>query len=205
MEIQYVVGLVILLIVLALVFPSTLNAFEKIYSSSYFKPEYKDFTSKSQVEGQFDTFVKNFNACKAIPKSGCMCSNVFPGFPNVFPKEFSLKMDITQQGETAVSLIYLGKEEVKKSTIPNMFFLPMSMAGQNKVKEESVKISYLITFKDGNAYLEGTKLLSSGIYKSTSSRIGALIYSSWIGIINWAFPMPSESNQLNYISLLPKC
>ena len=205
MEIKYVIALVLLILFLSMVLPGALNAFEKLYASSYFKPEYKDFASKSLVEGQFDAFVNNLNSCKANTKSKCICNDVFPSFPNVFPKEFSLKIDNGQKGDITATLLYLGKEEVKKSTIENIFFLPMSMQSQNKVKDEKIDISYILTFEGGNANIGKTKILSSGIYKSTNMRIGTLIYSSWIGIINWASPIPSESKQLSYISLLPKC
>jgi hypothetical protein len=181
--------MILLALVLVILLPSTLNAFNNLYQNAFFKANWESLTAseKGMIETQYDNLVKNLNTCRNIAKKDCLCSNIISNFPD------GTSIKITHGNDESVSLFY-GKREIKNSTMQTTFISGMSFLSKENIVESKQNYVDSITFKEGIQYLNGKKIISSGVYK---------IYPSRLGIVTT--DKNSETKQLPIISALLVC
>ena len=183
-----IIALILIGFLLVLLVPAAVQKFNEIYSSAFFTADWNSLSSseKNQMQLQFDNFVRNIDACRNLDKQDCLCGSAIMQFPD------GVVIKLTHGKDEMLSLFY-GKHNVKNSTINNSFINGFSFVSSNVVKS-SVKLENKIEFKKGGKYLNGDRIISSGLYKLSVSMVGIITDDK-----------ASEEKQLSTISRLQNC
>jgi len=193
----------ILGVILIIMFASgAFNSFKNFFSNPFIKSDYSSLSSstKAQEEMNFDIFVNNLLACRNTAKQSCICNDVFINFPYTFLDDISIKIAHKKDGDV-ISMMY-GRQEIKNSTLANTFLSSVSFVDGNVIETVQTPYENMITSAKGIVSFDNDKVISSGIYKRSQTRMEIPIYNYKSGSL---FKPASEEKQIAAIAALAKC
>lgn len=197
-----IIALILGVILIIMSASGAFNSFKDFFSNPFIKSDYSSLSSstRAQEEMNFDVFVNNLQACRNSVKQSCICSDVFVNFPYTFLDDISIRIAHKKDGDV-VSMMY-GKQEIKNITLSNTFISSVSFVDGNVVETTQTPYENMITSAKGVVSFDNDKIISSGIYKRSQTRMEIPIYNYKSGSL---FKPASEEKQIAAVSALAKC
>jgi hypothetical protein len=197
-----IIALILGVILIIMSASGAFNSFKDFFSNPFVKSDYSSLSSstRAQEEMNFDVFVNNLQACRNTVTQSCICRDVFVNFPYTFLDDISVKIAHKKDGDV-VSMMY-GKQEIKNITLSNTFISSVSFVDGNVIETTQTPYENMITSAKGVVSFDNDKVISSGIYKHSKTRMEIPIYNYKSGSL---FKPASEEKQIAAVSALAKC